>query len=103
MDNKEYVYSGVVLPGFCMLAVQLVLIPLLIIFMALFQLVPFGLTISASIVLAIAWIIIWVGFFTQQPNCSRVMIFFGKYCGTFVCRRTGSARLEHRHTLSINS
>ncbi len=83
MDNKEYEYSGVVLPGFCMLAVQLVLIPLLIIFMALFQSVPFGLTISASIVLAIVWIIIWVGFFTQQPNCSRVMIFFGKYCGTF--------------------
>lgn len=33
------------------------------------------------------WIIILCGFFTQQPNQSRVMIFFGKYRGTF--RRTG--------------
>ena len=42
---------------------------------------------GASAVLFILFIIGCVGYFTQEPNEARVMIFFGKYCGT--CRRVG--------------
>ncbi|MDE6415941.1 MAG: SPFH domain-containing protein, partial [Duncaniella sp.] len=40
-----------------------------------------------SAALFIVFIIMLCGFFIQQPNQARVMIFFGKYRGTF--RSTG--------------
>ena len=38
-------------------------------------------------VLAVFWLIHLIGFMTQEPNEARVMVFFGKYKGTF--RRAG--------------
>ncbi|MCM1356067.1 MAG: SPFH domain-containing protein [Staphylococcus sp.] len=87
MENKEYEYRGFVLNGFAMLAVQLLLIPALIILLLLLPDAPLWLTVVGCLLLGFVWIVLWCGIFTQQPNQSRVMIFFGKYCGTF--RQTG--------------
>lgn len=83
-ENKEFEYRGKVYDGFLMLAVTLLLIP--------------G-AIAALLITAtdyeVAWLWICVcllfimdcimfgGFIIQQPNHARVMIFFGKYRGTF--------------------
>ena len=92
MENKEFDYSGRVYGGFPMLAVVLVVIPLLTVLSVLEAFngyigLPLWLPIVGAVVLFVVWIIILCGFFTQQPNQSRVMIFFGKYRGTF--RQTG--------------
>ena len=71
-----------------MLFFTFILIPVLIVFC----IVQGGeenlwLSAGASAVLFILFIIGCVGYFTQEPNEARVMIFFGKYCGT--CRSVG--------------
>jgi hypothetical protein len=86
--NHEFDYVGKVYNGFAMLFVTLVVFPAII--TAIFLAAP---TIETawpwlvSIALAIVDIILLCGFFVQQPNQTRVMIFFGKYRGTF--RSTG--------------
>ncbi len=83
-ENKEYEFAGRRLSGFAMLVVQL-LLPLIavgLVFLAVnggIMVVP----IVAACVIFIIWFILWCGFFIQQPNQSRVMIFFGEYRGTF--------------------
>lgn len=86
--NQEYEYGGLLINGFAMLFFTFILIPLLIVFC----IVQGGednlwLSVGASAVLFILFIIGCVGYFTQEPNEARVMIFFGKYCGT--CRSVG--------------
>lgn len=86
--NKEFNYEGRVYNGFFMLFVNIILIPALI--GTMFTLAPdtesFTLWIPV-VILAILFFICLGGFFIQQPNQGRVMIFFGKYRGT--CRQTG--------------
>ena len=87
-DCKEFPYAGKVLDGFVMLAVTLLLIPAVV--FLLFAVLPdylLWLAITAASVGFIAVMVMLNGFFVQQPNQSRVMIFFGKYRGTF--RGTG--------------
>ena len=86
--NQEYEYGGLLINGFAMLFFPFILIPVLIVFC----IVQGGeenlwLSAGASAVLFILFIIGCVGYFTQEPNEARVMIFFGKYCGT--CRSVG--------------
>lgn len=86
--NQEYEYGGLLINGFAMLFFTFILIPVLIVFC----IVQGGeenlwLSAGASAVLFILFIIGCVGYFTQEPNEARVMIFFGKYCGT--CRSVG--------------
>lgn len=69
--------------GFGLLAVQCVLIPALIAVVNILFLDVLAITIPVSIILGLLWCILWGGFFVQQPNQSRVMIFFGEYRGTF--------------------
>ena len=83
-ENKEYEFNGMKLNGFLMLFVELIVIPLV----ALLSFFVFGMEmlwapVAISIILFVVWLIMLCGFFTQQPNQSRVMIFFGKYRGTF--------------------
>lgn len=81
-------YSGKVRNGFAMLALVLLLIPAIII--ASFILLPFSLYWIAGIIAGLGFLtmlILSCGFFVLQPNQARVMIFFGKYRGTF--RETG--------------
>lgn len=87
-ENKEHAYTGSVINGFAMLPVVLLLIPAIV--AAFFIVLPFELYWIAAIAAGIGFIgfiILSCGFFILQPNQSRVMIFFGKYRGTF--RRTG--------------
>ncbi|MBD5314413.1 MAG: SPFH domain-containing protein [Bacteroides sp.] len=87
-SNKEFSYEGKVYNGFLMLFVNLIVIPALAV--GMFFIVP---DLESPLlwipvgVLTILFFICTAGFFIQQPNQARVMIFFGKYCGT--CRLTG--------------
>lgn len=86
--NHEFEYQGFIVNGFVMLPACLIVIPALI--AAIFLLVPdpeSALAIVPAVVLGVVLIVMLTGFFIQQPNESRVMIFFGKYRGTF--RLTG--------------
>lgn len=90
--TQEMPYRGMILNGFAMLAAVILLIPAIVVAIAF--ILPdkgsdtydaiLGVTIGVAILLMA---ILSIGFFTQQPNQSRVMIFFGKYRGTF--RGTG--------------
>ncbi len=87
--NYEYDYTGKVYNGFVMLFIVLLVIPAAI---AATLICAPDLESTAwpwivSVVLFITLIILSCGFFIQQPNQAHVMIFFGKYCGTF--RPTG--------------
>lgn len=84
--NNEYEFQGTCINGFLMLAVELLIIPLLIVMSWIIPL-PLGISITSTIILGIIWIILMCGFIIQQPNQSHVMIFFGEYRGTF--KRTG--------------
>ncbi|MBP5473630.1 MAG: SPFH domain-containing protein [Bacteroidales bacterium] len=84
MDTKEFKFNGFIMSGFVMLFIHLVLMPLLgfAIFKFLFP-VSTILAVFLFVVLALAWMLICAGYFTQEPNEARVMVFFGKYDGTF--------------------
>lgn len=82
--NHEYPYEGTIFSGFNMLAVNFLLIPAIVI--ALFIVLPYHLLWLAGITAAVAFIgmiILSCGFFILQPNQARVMIFFGKYRGSY--------------------
>lgn len=86
--NHEYEYSGSVMNGFVMLLVTYVLLPILLVanvsmFLEIFP----GLSVAVSVVLIALIVLFSCGIFAQQPNESRVMVFFGKYKGTL--RDTG--------------
>lgn len=95
-QNKEFKYAGRIFNGFAMLSMVLVGIPVLAVCIALAISTIFGIaeddpTITLWVLTGIVAVsvmgILSIGFFTQQPNQSRVMIFFGNYRGTF--RGTG--------------
>lgn len=79
-SNCEYAYKGIAVNGIIMVAVCLLLI--------LFSIIAAETGLGAIGVVLIALVILFTkGFFIQQPNQARVMIFFGNYSGTF--RRSG--------------
>ncbi len=86
--NSEREYSGAVINGFVMLLVTYILLPLLIAVNIgwCFEIMP-GVSGIVSALLIVLVVFFSIGFFVQQPNESRVMVFFGKYRGTF--RGTG--------------
>lgn len=86
-ENNEYEYRGAAMNGFLTIGLAF-LIPIV----AVMAIIYGGdenlwLSIGVSLPLFILEIIFLVGYFTQEPNQARVMIFFGKYKGTF--RRVG--------------
>lgn len=86
--NHEYEYAGTTVNGFVMVAVTYILFPMLLGFNTwLLEDSNFGLSVVIDIVFVALMILFSCGFFTQQPNESRVMVFFGKYKGTL--RSTG--------------
>ena len=86
--NKEYEYKGILINGFFMIFFTFILVPAIIIVASLVLMdgAP-GLAITLDAVFGVIFILGWVGYFTQEPNQARVMIFFGKYKGT--CRKVG--------------
>lgn len=86
--NKEYEYSGLVINGFAMIFFTFILIPgLIVLFTLTLMDSAEALAVVLDAVLGFIFILGCVGYFVQEPNQARVMIFFGKYKGT--CRKTG--------------
>ena len=86
MENNEYPYRGLMANGFIMLFFTFILIPALI----AWAWIAYGesvFTIVATVLLTILFFFGTIGYVVQEPNESRVMIFFGKYVGTI--RRSG--------------
>lgn len=94
MDNKnhtndhEYEYRGLCINGFLMIFFTFILLPALMILAVVKggEDNP-GLSIGVTAPLLILFVLGCVGYFTQEPNVARVMIFFGKYKGT--CKKVG--------------
>lgn len=86
--NKEYEYPGLIINGFLMIFLVFILVPGLIVLFSLTLMddAP-GLGVTLDAVLGVVFILGCKGYFIQEPNMARVMIFFGKYKGT--CRKTG--------------
>lgn len=87
-QNKEYEYRGLLINGFFMIFFTFILVPAIIIVSSIVLMEPVpGLAVTLDAVFGVVFILGWVGYFTQEPNQARVMIFFGKYKGT--CRKVG--------------
>ena len=94
MENKEFEFSGLTLNGFVMLFANLAVIALDVICLIIgIEWLDSGdsfmgtLSIVACVILFITNLIWWAGFIQLEPGEARVMMFFGKYRGTFT--RTG--------------
>lgn len=86
--NQEYEYRGMTINGFMMIFFTFILLPaIMIYFVVKFGEENPGMTVGVCLPLFIIFILGCVGYFIQEPNEARVMIFFGKYKGT--CRKTG--------------
>lgn len=89
MKTTESSYEGLLINGFWMLFIQIIIIPALTIlnFIFLDNEELLWAAISIFIILLLLFILILPGYFSQEPNEARVMVFFGKYEGT--CKNTG--------------
>lgn len=86
--NHEYEYKGLCINGFLMIFFTFILIPVMIgLTIAHADENNIGISIAISLPLFILFILGCVGYFVQEPNMARVMIFFGKYKGT--CKKVG--------------
>lgn len=89
-STHEHPYNGLILNGFLSLLLLVAIIGCLVLFFindVVSDPEPSGwgvLGIAAAFIIFIFWV---KGCFTQEPNESRVMMFFGKYVGT--CRKVG--------------
>lgn len=84
-SNHQYVYHGTVIDGFVILAIIILIVPALEV-CNLYFLSDQSPTWTALITVALCLVEVFLakGLFAQQPNQARVMIFFGKYRGTFL-------------------
>lgn len=81
--NREYEYQGLCINGFMMIFFTFILVPLLILGCLLIGGESnLWLSVGGTAILLIIFILGCVGYFIQEPNEARVMIFFGKYVGT---------------------
>ncbi|MCH5225294.1 MAG: SPFH domain-containing protein [Muribaculaceae bacterium] len=87
-NNKEFEYQGLIINGFAMIFFTFFLVPAIIIVSSIVLMDPVpGLAVTLDAVFGILFILGCIGYFIQEPNQARVMIFFGKYRGT--CRKVG--------------
>ena len=88
MENKEFQFKGATLGGFTMLFanILLTLSSIALIVMGILQEpneVLMGLLIGIGAVVLVSTFFVWGGFVMLEPGEARVMMFFGKYKGTF--------------------
>ena len=88
MENKEFQFKGATLGGFPMLFanILLTLSSIALIVMGILQEpneVLMGLLIGIGAVVLVSTFFVWGGFVMLEPGEARVMMFFGKYKGTF--------------------
>ena len=82
-EKNECTYSGFKLNGFVALSLILILSAAAIYLIATGGINENGLFIGGGIALLLINFIALIGLFTLEPNEAAVMIFFGKYKGTF--------------------
>lgn len=80
MGTKEITFSGFKMNGFVMLLIHLLVLPAII---ALGFWYCTTVTCIISALLCLIWFILLLGYIQLEPNEARIMIFFGKYQGTF--------------------
>ena len=80
--KQEKEFNGFRMNGFIMLLVHLIIIPAIIALVAYFS-VSVAVIAITSAVLGLFWFIALFGYMQLEPNEARVMVFFGKYDGTF--------------------
>lgn len=87
-ERNEYPFRGLCVSGFAMLFFTFILLPAIVAWVVFgyYDTNP-GLAVCVAAIGFVIFILGCVGYYTQEPNEARVMIFFGKYKGT--CRRTG--------------
>ena len=83
MEAKERTYNGMLMNGFLALLVNLVVLPVLAFLTMYYMMDVTWFSIPVMIVLSLVFFIMFAGYFSQEPNEARVMVFFGKYEGTF--------------------
>ena len=87
MENKEFTYKGTTLNGFGMLFLNLLLtLGAITLFVLAVEYENWQQGIASGLVLLVS-LIFWAGFIMLEPGEARVVMFFGKYVGTFT--RTG--------------
>jgi len=87
MENKEFTYSGSTINGFGMLFLNLALTIASFVLLYFVVMQQSGLMAAGFAVLFLVSLFIWAGFMMLEPGEARVVMFFGKYVGTFT--RTG--------------
>ncbi len=83
MEAKERIYNGMKMNGFLALAFNLIVLPVLAFLTIYYMMDVAWFSIPVMIILSLAFFIMFAGYFSQEPNEARVMVFFGKYEGTF--------------------
>ena len=87
MESKEFMYKGTTLSGFTMLFFNLALTivaTVLFVFAVTNYSWPLGVCGGLAFIVSL---FLWAGFMMLEPGEARVVMFFGKYVGTFT--RTG--------------
>ena len=87
MESKEFTYSGSTFNGFGMLFLNLTLTIASFVLLYFVVMQQSGLMAAGFAVLFLVSLFIWAGFMMLEPGEARVVMFFGKYVGTFT--RTG--------------
>ena len=87
METKETTYNGMVINGFTALLFNLVMLPALAILNFFCLSNAMWLSMPVLFVLVLAFVLMTAGYFSQEPNEARLMVFFGEYKGTF--KKTG--------------
>ena len=85
--DREYEYRGLCVNGFAMIFFTFVLLPVAMICSGVYGGDNPWILVGVTMPLFLLFVLGCVGYFTQEPNVARVMIFFGKYRGT--CKRGG--------------
>lgn len=84
MENKEFIYKGARLNGFLAILINIFFIALAIYLTAMAQKSGGSSLLMPVAIFSFIWSLVMLGgYFSQEPNEVRVMVFFGKYKGTF--------------------
>ncbi len=86
MENQEFAFKGKTLNGFPMLFLNILLTLTSlgsIVWGCILENAVGAALIVTGILLLIITLVLWCGFVQVEPNEARVMMFFGKYKGTF--------------------
>ena len=83
VEAQERIYNGMLMNGFLALLVNLVVLPVLAFLTMYYMMDVTWFSIPVMIILSLVFFIMFAGYFSQEPNEARVMVFFGKYEGTF--------------------